>query len=100
MPSFDTKEITMIFKIPRFIIRTLTVIAVILLVYCAFSGIKPISYEKDEDGSSISIAGNEIPIEGSELLDAYNDAEKRASALIPKKLRAALERISELLKLN
>ena len=90
----------MIFKFPRFIIRTLTVLAIALIVYCALSGIKPISYEKDENGSSISIAGNEIQIEGSELLDAYNDAEKRASELIPKKLRAALKRISELLKLG
>lgn len=90
----------MLGKLPRFISKTLVTLSVILLTYCAFNGIKPISYETDENGGSICIAGNEIQIENSEILDAYNDAEERASELIPKKLRAALERISELLKLG
>lgn len=87
-------------KSPRLIIRTLIAVAVILTVYCAFSGIKPISCDIGEDGGSISIAGNEIPIDNSEIIDAYNEVEERAEELIPKKLREALKRLSELLKLT
>ncbi len=87
-------------KLSHILFKTLIVLALILMTYCAFSGIKPISCDIDENGGSISIVGNEIPIESSEIIDAYNDAEERASELIPKKLRVALKRISELLKLG
>lgn len=87
----------MLGKLTKFIFKILAAISIVLFAYCALAGIEPISY----DGTgSLSIAGNEIQIDNSELLDAYNDAEKRASEIIPKKLRAALERISELLKLG
>lgn len=87
----------MLGRLPKFIFKTLITLSIVLLAYCALAGIEPISYDGD---GSLSIAGNEIQIDNSELIDAYNDAEKRASEIIPKKLRAALERISELLKLG
>lgn len=90
----------MIGKLSKIIFKLLITVSVLLLAYCALVGVEPISYESDDGGGSLSIAGNEIQIDNSELLDAYNDVEKRASEMIPKKLRAALERISELLKLG
>lgn len=90
----------MLGKLTKFIFKILAAISIVLFAYCALVGVEPISYESDNGTGSLSIAGNEIQIDNSELLDVYNDAEKRASEMIPKKLRSALERISELLKLG
>lgn len=90
----------MIGKLSKIVFKILMAASVLILAYCTLTGTEPISYEASEGGGSLSIAGNEILIDNSELVDAYNDVEKRASEMIPKKLRAALERISELLKLS
>lgn len=87
-------------KLPRIVLALLLVTTLALTVYCALHGIEPISCDIGEDGASISIAGSEIVIDGSEIMDAYNEAEERAERLVPKKLRDALERFSELLNLS
>ena len=52
----------------------------------------------DASDGSISVAGNEIPVGGSVILDVYSEVEKQASALIPSEISKLLESVSDWIK--
>lgn len=83
----------MFFKIIKKAIKlSLIAILIILLIH-------PEKAEKfidcDITDGSISVAGNEIPVGGSVIFDAYSEVEKQASSLIPSEINKLLENVSE-----
>ena len=49
----------------------------------------------DISDGSISVAGSEIPLDGSALIDAYSEIERQASSLVPDEINDFLSSISE-----
>ena len=86
----------MFFKIFKKAIKLSLIVLLVILVF------RPDKAEglidcNPSDGS-ISIAGNEIPVNGSAIFDAYSEVEKQASSLIPSEISKLLESVSDWIK--
>ncbi len=83
----------MLFKIIK---KTLKIFVIVYLVLLVF---RPESAEKiidcDVSDGSISVAGNEIPVDGTVIMETYSGIEEKASALIPSGISRLLSEISE-----
>ena len=83
----------MVFKIIKKILKIFVIVYLVLLVF------RPESAEKiidcDVSDGSISVAGNEIPVDGTVIMDTYSGIEKKASSLIPNSVSSFLSEVSE-----
>ena len=81
------------FKILKKAVKLFVFAYIVLLVF------RPESAERiidcDASDGSISVAGNEIPIDGSVIFDTYSGIEERASSLIPSEISKILSDVSE-----
>ncbi len=83
----------MLFKIIKKSLKFFVILYFVLLVF------RPESAEKiidcDVSDGSISVAGNEIPVDGTAIMETYSGIEEKASSLIPSGVSKFLSEISE-----
>lgn len=77
-------------------------VKIFVIVYLVLLVFRPSKAEEildcDVTDGSISIVGNEIPVDSSGLFDAYSEIEEKASSLIPSGVNKILSDVSAWIK--